>query len=95
MDVRFHWMIIYDLQCSMRFEKVSPVLSFFRGDYVVMQRQQIDVLPGQSVLVGNLIVTVLSVNGDEVELRIEDPDNTAWTDPVDRLDHSRSEPVLA
>lgn len=88
-------MINHDLLCSMCFEKASPVLSFFRGDYVVMQRQQIEVLPGQSVLVGNLIVTVLSVNGDEVELRIEDPDNTAWTDPVDCLDRSLAEPVLA
>lgn len=60
-----------------------------------MQRQQIDVLPGQSVRVGNLIVTLLYVDGDEVALTIEDPDNAGWVDPVDLLGSDLPEPALA
>lgn len=60
-----------------------------------MQRQQIDVLPGESVRVGNLIVTVLYVDGDDVALTIEDPDNASWVDPVDLLGASLSEPALS
>ena len=60
-----------------------------------MQRQQIDVLPGESVRVGNLIVTVLYVEGDQVAMSIEHPDNATWMDPVDLLDRDLSEPVGA
>ena len=51
-----------------------------------MQHQQIDVIPGESVRVGNLIVTLLYVDGDHVALAIEDPDNTASIAPMDLCD---------
>ncbi len=51
-----------------------------------MQRQRIDVVQGEPVRIGNLLVTLVSVDGDEVVLKIEDPDNSTWIDPVDVLD---------
>jgi hypothetical protein len=57
----------------------------FLGARVVMQCQQIDVVPGDSLRIGNLRVTVLFVSGNEVALRIEGPENSSDalnTDPV-------------
>ncbi len=51
-----------------------------------MQHHHIEVIPGESVRVGNLIVTLLYVDGDHVALAIEDPDNTASIDPMDLCD---------
>lgn len=63
----------------------------FSGVNVVMQHQQIEVVPGESVRVGNMIVTVLYVEGGEVTLKIDDPDNAIWTDPADSFDYELSE----
>lgn len=48
-----------------------------------MQLQQIELIPGESIRVGHLIVTLLEVDGDQVALRVEDPDTMAWIDPLD------------
>lgn len=38
-----------------------------------------------------MIVTVLYVEGGEVTLKIDDPDNAIWTDPADSFDYELSE----
>lgn len=37
-----------------------------------------------------MIVTVLYVEGGEVTLKIDDPDNATWTDPADSSDREVS-----
>lgn len=51
-----------------------------------MQRQQIDVAQGESIRLGDVVVTLVCVDGDEVVLTIDDSDNSSWSDPVDVLD---------
>ena len=48
-----------------------------------MQLHQIELIPGESIRVGHLIVTLLEVDGDEVALKVQDPDTVEWVDPVD------------
>ena len=47
-----------------------------------MQLRQIELIPGESIRVGHLIVTLLEVEGNEVSLKIQDPDTMEWVDPV-------------
>ena len=52
-----------------------------------MQLHQIDLVPGESIRVGNRIVTLVAVEGSIAQLHVEDPDdNRSWIDPVDCLD---------
>ncbi|MFN8708481.1 MAG: hypothetical protein ACK526_18915 [Planctomyces sp.] len=47
----------------------------FLGISVVMQCQHFDVVPGERLRIGALIVTVVSVEKNGVSLRFEDPDH--------------------
>lgn len=48
-----------------------------------MQLHQIELVPGESIRVGYLIVTLVSVEGNIAQLQVEDPDdNSSWMDPV-------------
>ncbi len=48
-----------------------------------MQLHQIELVPGEAIRVGNLIVTLIAVDGNLAQLQVEDPDNgNSWTDPV-------------
>ena len=61
-----------------------------------MQLHQIDLVPGESIRVGNLVVTVVAVEGGSVELHVEDPDgNRSWIDPMDFSDCELTEPAFA
>ncbi len=61
-----------------------------------MQIHQIDLVPGESIRVGNRIVTLVAVKGSIAELHVEDPDNNpAWIDPVDCCDNELAEPAFA
>ena len=57
-----------------------------------MQLHQIDLVPGESIRVGNRIVTLVAVEGSIAQLHVEDPDdNRSWIDPVDYLDCESAE----
>ena len=61
-----------------------------------MQLHQIDLVPGESIRVGNLIVTVVAVEGGNVQLHVEDSDdNRSWIDPMDFSNCELSEPAFA
>lgn len=48
-----------------------------------MQLHQIELVPGESIRVGYLIVTLVAVEGNIAQLQVEDPDdNSSWMDPV-------------
>jgi hypothetical protein len=48
-----------------------------------MQLHQIELVPGESIRVGHLIVTLIAVEGNVAQLHVEDPDNdSSWIDPV-------------
>lgn len=48
-----------------------------------MQLHQIELVPGESIRVGHLIVTLLAVDENVAQLHIEDPENNdSWIDPV-------------
>jgi hypothetical protein len=48
-----------------------------------MQLHQIELVPGESIRVGSLIVTLLAVEENVAQLHVEDPDdNSSWMDPV-------------
>lgn len=67
----------------------------FTGSIFTMQLHQIELVPGESVRVGRLIVTLIAVEGNVAQLHVEDPDNNnSWTDPVDFSDMDIEEPVL-
>lgn len=73
---------------------VSGVV-LFTGSIFTMQLHQIELVPGESVRVGRLIVTLIAVEGNVAQLHVEDPDNNnSWTDPVDFFDMDIEEPVL-
>lgn len=47
-----------------------------------MQLHQIELVPGESIRVGNLIVTLVAVEGNAAELHVEEPgDDSSWSDP--------------
>ena len=62
-----------------------------------MQIHQIDLVPGESIRVGNRIVTLVAVKGSIAELHVEDPDDggRSWIDPVDCSNHELAEPAYA
>ena len=62
-----------------------------------MQIHQIDLVPGDSLRVGNRIVTLVAVKGNIAELHVEDPDNGggSWIDPVDCSSREPAEPAFA
>ena len=48
-----------------------------------MQIHQIELVPGESIRVGNLIVTLVAVDGNVAQLHVEGPDdNDSWMDPA-------------
>ena len=48
-----------------------------------MQLHQIDLVPGESIRVGRLTVTLVAVEGNIAQLHVEDPDNDSeWIDPI-------------
>ncbi|MFN9717763.1 MAG: hypothetical protein ACK58L_03655 [Planctomycetota bacterium] len=60
-----------------------------------MQLHQIELLPGESIRVGHLIVTLVAVEGNHAELHVEDSgDDNSWCDPECLLDCSNEEPLL-
>ncbi len=61
-----------------------------------MQLHQIDLVPGESIRVGNLVVTLVAVEGSVAQLEVEDPgDNYSWINPVDYSDSELPELALA
>lgn len=49
-----------------------------------MQLHQIELVPGESIRVGHLIVTLVSVEENVAQLHVEDPDSGySWESPVD------------
>ena len=60
-----------------------------------MQLHQIELVPGESIRVGQLIVTLIAVNGNVAELHVEDLDNgNSWIDPVVFSGCETEEPAL-
>lgn len=60
-----------------------------------MLLHQIELVPGESIRVGRLIVTLLSVCGNVAELHVEDPDNgDSWVNPVVFSGSEHEEPAL-
>jgi hypothetical protein len=62
-----------------------------------MQCQHIDVVPGESVRIGNLIVTIVSVRGTEVAMTIEEdgnPGGMVCEDPESWCGNYLGAPVL-
>lgn len=61
-----------------------------------MQLHQIELVPGESIRVGHLIVTLLAVEGNIAQLHVEDPDNdNSWIDPINILGWEVKESALA
>jgi len=61
-----------------------------------MQLHQIELVPGESIRVGNLIVTLIAVDGTIAQLHVEDPDNDkSWIDPINLFGCEIEEPALA
>ena len=61
-----------------------------------MQLHQIDLVPGESIRVGNRIVTLVAVEGSIAQLHVEDPDgDRSWIDPADYLDCEPAEAAFA
>lgn len=60
-----------------------------------MLLHQIELVPGESIRVGQLIVTLIAVNGNVAELHVEDPDSgNSWIDPVVFSGCESEEPAL-
>ena len=60
-----------------------------------MLLHQIELVPGESIRVGQLIVTLIAVNGNVAELHVEDTDNgNSWFDPVVFSGCESEEPAL-
>ena len=74
----------------------TVVLSSTQGSLLIMQLHQIDLVPGESIRVGNLVVTLVAVEGSVAQLEVEDPgDNYSWINPVDYSDSELAEPAFA
>ena len=70
--------------------------SYLQGSPFIMQLHQIDLIPGESIRVGNLIVTRVAVEGSMAQLHVEDSDdNGSWISPVDYSDSELAEPQYA
>ncbi len=49
-----------------------------------MQLHHVDLVPGQTVRVGNLLVTLVAVQGSTVQFHVQDDDGTSFfSDPFD------------
>ena len=49
-----------------------------------MQLHHVDLVPGESVRVGNLLVTLVEVQGSTVQLHVQDDDGSDYfSDPFD------------
>ena len=69
---------------------------FYKGSPFIMQLHQIDLIPGESIRVGNLIVTLVAVEGSMAQLHVQDSDdNGSWISPVDYSDSQLAEPQYA
>jgi hypothetical protein len=61
-----------------------------------MQLHQIELVPGESIRVGHMIVTLVAVEGTIAQLHLEDTDDTDfWTDPEGYSDSELEETMLA
>jgi hypothetical protein len=61
-----------------------------------LQLHQIELVPGESIRVGHLIVTLIAVEGNIAQLHVEDPDNdNSWIDPLNLSGCEYEEPALA
>ena len=61
-----------------------------------MLLHQIDLVPGESIRVGNLIVTLVAVEGSVAQLHVEDSDGgQSWIDPMDYSDCDLAQPAFA
>ncbi|MCA9060149.1 MAG: hypothetical protein KDA85_16690 [Planctomycetaceae bacterium] len=60
-----------------------------------MHSRHIDLLPGQSIRVGNKLVTLLEINDGIAEFSVEEPDSFLFVDPVAVIDCELEEPALA
>ena len=69
---------------------------FYKGSPSIMLLHQIDLVPGESIRVGNKIVTLVTVEGSVAQLHVEDVDHDdSWCDPTDYSDCELSEPAFA
>ena len=60
-----------------------------------MLLHQIELVPGESIRVGHLILTLIAVNGNVAELHVEDPDNgNSWIDSIVFSGCESEEPAL-
>ena len=60
-----------------------------------MQLHQIDLVPGESIRVGRLTLTLVSVEGNIAQLHVDDPDNNSgWIDPIYLTGCDLLEPAL-
>ena len=60
-----------------------------------MLLHQIELVPGESIRVGQLIVSLIAVNGNVAELHVEDTDNgNSWIDPIVFSGCESEEPTL-
>lgn len=60
-----------------------------------MQLHQIELVPGESIRVGYLIVTLVAVEDNIAQLHVTDPDNeNSWIEPVELSACEFEEPVL-
>ena len=60
-----------------------------------MLLHQIDLVPGQSIRVGNKIVTLVTVAAGAAHLHVEDADyGDSWNDPADNSDCELAEPAF-
>ena len=60
-----------------------------------MLLHQIELVPGESIRVGQLIVTLIAVNGNVAELHVEDPDKcNSWIYPIVFSGCESEEPAL-
>jgi hypothetical protein len=60
-----------------------------------MQLHQIELVPGESIRVGHLIVTLITVEGNLAQLHVEDADDdNSWSDPESLLGCDLEEPAL-
>ena len=60
-----------------------------------MQLHQIDLVPGESIRVGNRIVTLVAVEGSIAQLHVDDAgNNCTWIDPVNDAEMEIAELAL-
>ena len=61
-----------------------------------MLLHQIELVPGESIRVGQLIVTLIAVESSVAQLHVEDSDGgQSWIDPMDYSDSDLAQPAFA